>query len=99
MRNATLPVAEVGLIAATRGIGGAGIALLLADRIPAKNRKAIGWGLFAVGALTTIPLILDVIHNRSMKPRHDKGEQLLPPHRNSAPQTTHRGPHRPATIR
>lgn len=54
----TLP--ELGLIAGTRGMLGAGIALLLADRLDETQRKAIGWTLVAVGAITTIPLAMEV---------------------------------------
>jgi hypothetical protein len=35
---------------------GAGIALLLADKLTPEQRKATGWTLAAVGALTTVPL-------------------------------------------
>lgn len=65
MRHATLPMTEVGIIAATRGMAGAGAGLLLADRVPEKRRKVIGWGLFAIGALTTVPLIIDVVRKSS----------------------------------
>ena len=58
----TLP--EIGLIAFTRGLLGAGIALLLADKLSADQRRAVGWTLAAVGALTTIPLALTVFAKR-----------------------------------
>jgi len=58
----TLP--EVGLIAATRGMAGAGIALLVADRLNEAQRKVIGWTLFLMGAISTIPLVIDVISKR-----------------------------------
>jgi hypothetical protein len=58
----TLP--ELGLIAATRAMLGAGIALLLADRLTPEQRKAIGWTLVGVGALTTVPLAIEVLGNR-----------------------------------
>ena len=58
----TLP--ELGLIAFTRGLLGAGIALLLADKLSADQRRAVGWTLAAVGALTTIPLALTVFAKR-----------------------------------
>jgi hypothetical protein len=61
MKQATLPVPEIGLIAATRGLGGAGVALLLADRLSEKKRKAIGWPLLAVGVISTVPLVMDVV--------------------------------------
>jgi hypothetical protein len=53
-------VPELALIASTRGMLGAGIALLLADRLSRDQRKAVGLTLAIVGALTTIPLALEV---------------------------------------
>jgi 4-amino-4-deoxy-L-arabinose transferase-like glycosyltransferase len=35
---------------------GAGVALLLGERLPAKEKKAVGWTLLLIGVLTTIPL-------------------------------------------
>ena len=52
---------EIGLIAGTRAMAGAGAALLLADRLSAEKRRAVGWTLLAVGALSTIPLALEVL--------------------------------------
>jgi hypothetical protein len=60
MRQATLTIPEVGVIAATRGMAGAGAALLLADRISPRKRRMLGWPLFLVGALSTIPILIDV---------------------------------------
>jgi hypothetical protein len=60
MKEHELTVPQIGLIAGTRAMLGAGIALLLADKLSAEQRQAIGWTLFAVGALTTIPLALQV---------------------------------------
>ena len=64
MIKAELTLPELGLIAATRGLLGAGIALLLADKLSAEERRAVGWVLTAVGVLTTIPLALNVFANR-----------------------------------
>jgi hypothetical protein len=61
MRETRITLPELALIASTRGMLGAGIALLLADRLPEGQRKAVGWTLFLVGALTTVPLALDVL--------------------------------------
>lgn len=60
MKQANLTLPEIALIAGTRGMLGAGVAFLLADRISTPSRRAIGWTLFAVGALTTIPLAANV---------------------------------------
>jgi hypothetical protein len=64
MIKAELTLPEIGLIAATRVLLGAGIALLLADKLSAEQRKAVGWTMVGVGALTTIPLALEVFGNR-----------------------------------
>jgi len=60
MRQVTLTIPELGLIAGTRGALGAGLALLIADRLSADQRRAVGWTLLAVGVITTFPLIADV---------------------------------------
>jgi hypothetical protein len=64
MKTSELTLPEVGLIAATRAMLGAGIALLLSDKVNEDQRKAIGWTLFAMGAISTIPLAIDVLSKR-----------------------------------
>jgi len=59
-----LRLPELGLIAGTRGMLGAGIGLLLADKLNDHQRKGIGWTLVAIGALTTIPLAMIVFGRR-----------------------------------
>ena len=58
-RTITLPL--LALIAGTRAALGAGIALLVADRMTAEQRRAVGWTLTGVGVLTTIPLAAHVL--------------------------------------
>lgn len=60
MRETHLTIPELGLVAMTRAAVGAGVALLLADRLSPDQRRALGWGLFLLGALTTIPLAANV---------------------------------------
>ena len=64
MKRSDLTLPEIGLIAGTRGMLGAGVALLLADRLSEDQRKAVGWTLFLVGAISTIPLAMEVFGNR-----------------------------------
>jgi hypothetical protein len=64
MKRSELTLPEVGLIAATRGMLGAGAALLLADRLSEDQRKVIGWTLFLMGVVSTIPLAIDVFGKR-----------------------------------
>ena len=60
MKTVNLPLPELGVIAGTRAMLGAGLALLLSDKFPYETRKKIGWTLLLVGALSTIPLARDV---------------------------------------
>ena len=63
--NVTLP--ELSLIAGTRAMAGAGIALLVGDCLTAEKRKAVGWTLLAVGLITTIPLAIQVLSKSDCK--------------------------------
>jgi hypothetical protein len=60
MKETRVSLPVLALIASTRGMLGAGIGLLLADRLPDSQRKTVCWTLLLVGALTTIPLALEV---------------------------------------
>jgi len=64
MITTELRLPELGLIAGTRGMLGAGIGLLVADKLSDETRKSIGWTLLAVGAATTIPLVMMVFGHR-----------------------------------
>ena len=67
MRESTLTIPEIALIGATRGALGAGIALLLGDKLGRNERRAVGWTLFLVGLATTVPLALVVFGNKPDK--------------------------------
>ena len=58
-RGLTIP--EIMLIAGTRVALGAGLGLLISDRLNKDQRKGAGWALLAVGVLTTIPLARGVL--------------------------------------
>ena len=60
MIKTELRLPELGLLAGTRAMLGAGIGLLVAGRLSEARRKDIGWTLVAVGVLTTFPLALMV---------------------------------------
>ena len=64
MKKAELALPEIMLIAGTRVMLGAGGALLLADQLEKGERKKIGWALFLIGAISTIPLVMDVLSKR-----------------------------------
>jgi uncharacterized membrane protein len=58
MKETRLFIPELGLIAGTRAALGGGVALLMADRFTKEQRKTVGWTLFLVGAITTVPLVI-----------------------------------------
>ncbi|MCM2359399.1 MAG: hypothetical protein NDI77_14710 [Geobacteraceae bacterium] len=64
MKETRLSLPELSLIAGTRVMLGGGLALLLAERLNKKQRKAVGLTLFLVGAITTIPLGILVLAKR-----------------------------------
>ena len=54
--------------AGTRALGGIGIGLLLAEHLKSRQRRALGLGLLAVGALTTIPLARRILPRVGIAP-------------------------------
>jgi hypothetical protein len=56
MKERALTLPEIALIAGTRVALGAGIGLLISERLNKDQRKAAGWALFGVGLMTTIPI-------------------------------------------
>jgi hypothetical protein len=65
MRERSLTIPEILLIGGTRAMLGAGLALLLVDRLNPDERRAIGWTLFLVGAISTAPLAASVLSKSS----------------------------------
>ena len=64
MKETHLSLPEFAFTISTRAMLGAGVALLLADRLTAEQRKAVGATLIAVGLLTTIPTVWAVFGTR-----------------------------------
>ena len=52
MKERTLTMPEIMLIAGTRVALGVGIGLLLADKLNEDHRRGAGWALLAVGVLS-----------------------------------------------
>ena len=64
MKTVSLTLPELALLAGTRAALGAGVGLLLGEKLKPEQRQAVGWTLLAVGLLTTIPLALEVFGKR-----------------------------------
>jgi len=65
MKETRITLPELALIAGTRAAAGAGLGLLLSNRLSESQRRAIGWTLLLVGAFSTVPLALEVFGRRS----------------------------------
>ena len=64
MRKSILTIPEIFLIGVTRVALGAGLALLLGDKLDRKEKRAVGWTLFLTGVATTLPLVLEVLDKK-----------------------------------
>jgi hypothetical protein len=73
MNEKMISLPELGMIAGTRAALGAGIGLLLADRLDPPQRRAVGWTLVAVGVLSTIPLAAEVLLRKEEKELEGNG--------------------------
>ena len=60
MKKVEVTLPELAMIVGTRAMGAAGVSLLVADKLPKDSRKAIGWTLALIGAVTTIPLAISL---------------------------------------
>jgi len=74
MRETQVTLPELALIAGTRAALGAGIGLLLADRLSPEQRRAIGWTLLLFGAATTVPLAIEVLGRIPHQPAEETEE-------------------------
>ena len=64
MKETSLSLPDIFLIAGTRVALGVGVGLLLARRFSESARKGAGAALLAVGVLSTVPLALNIFGRR-----------------------------------
>ncbi|HEX5470509.1 MAG TPA: hypothetical protein VFW73_01420 [Lacipirellulaceae bacterium] len=64
MYRTSLSIPEIAIIAGTRAALGAGVALLLADHLNHDQRRAVGWTLTGVGAISTLPIVVQLLSDR-----------------------------------
>jgi hypothetical protein len=68
MTRTPLSTPEIAMIAGTRAALGAGLALLLGGRLNPDQRRAVGWTLFAVGAISTVPIAIQLFRSGDAAP-------------------------------
>jgi hypothetical protein len=61
-RKVTIP--ELILVGGTRAAIGLGVGLLVKDKLNKDQRKAAGLALLLIGALSTIPLAIEIFSSR-----------------------------------
>ena len=61
MKERSVTIPEIMLIAGTRVALGAGLGLLIADKLRPDAGRGAGWALLAVGALSSVPIVMNVL--------------------------------------
>lgn len=64
MRSVLLSVPSFAFIVATRAALGMGVGLLASTRVPENRRRRIGAALVALGAVTTVPAVMEIVRGR-----------------------------------
>jgi len=65
MRRYNIALPEMAIVAATRGMAGAGVGLLVSEYLRPETRRTVGWTLLAIGALSTIPIAMTLFGRRN----------------------------------
>ena len=64
MKKLMLNIPTLGFVVATRAMIGAGVGLLVSERMPKDRRRAVGAALLAIGAASTVPAIFALLRGR-----------------------------------
>lgn len=78
MDRQSLSLPELAIIAGTRAALGAGIGLLMSNKLSNDRCKSVGWTLLSVGVASTIPIAIQLARGESLeadnaaaKPKHE----------------------------
>ena len=64
MKRVDVSLPELALVAGTRAMLGAGLGLLLSDKLEPRERRTLGWALFSIGVISTLPIALEIFSRR-----------------------------------
>lgn len=64
MKTYAVTLPEMAIVAATRAMAGAGLGLLVSNVLLPDTRRAVGWTLLAIGAISTIPIVWALVGTR-----------------------------------
>jgi hypothetical protein len=69
MKEKALTVSELMLLAGTRVALGAGIGLLISNKLNQDQRAGAGWALLGVGILSSVPILMGILTKRPIGER------------------------------
>ena len=69
----TDPLSVTSLIAVTQTALGCGLGLLVANRLPRSARKIVAATMISVGAISTLPLLVEAIRRKWKGPESERG--------------------------
>ncbi len=69
----TDPLSATSLIAVTQTALGCGLGLLVANRLPRSARKIVAATMISVGAISTLPLLVEAIRRKWKGPESERG--------------------------
>ena len=93
MERKSLSVPELAIIGGTRAMVGAGAALLLAEYLSRDQRRAVGWTLLGIGAISSIPIAFQLFGSSAT--RDHRVEEFVDRAKGKARTWSFRGRHMP----
>ena len=72
MKEKLVTLPELALISGTRGMIGIGLGLLLGGKLKKDRRRALGWTLFSIGAISTIPILIKIFSHQEERAENVK---------------------------
>ncbi len=76
MERKPISIPELAIIAGTRAALGAGVGLLVSDRMSDERRKGMGWALLGVGLISTVPIVLQLAFGNGRRLQHRRQTEL-----------------------
>ena len=76
MKTLALDLRTFAFVVGTRAALAGGVGLLVSEKLSATRRRAIGAALVAIGAATTIPAVMAVVHSSRRSRRHDSASPV-----------------------
>lgn len=68
MKKYPVTFLQIGILSGTRAVAAAGLAFLIADKIPKDSRKILGWSLLGTGTVFFLGLVTDLLlENRDLE--------------------------------